>query len=137
MATLVDTNVLIDIAVRDKVWRDWSRKWLAICRDEGALILNQIVYAEFAYRYDTVEEVDAVLPPEEFRRSQLPWRAAFVAAKAFRRYRNDGGSRRRILPDFLIGAHAAIGGFAILSRDTAVYRSYFPTVPLIAPDTHS
>lgn len=136
MATLVDTNVLIDVATRDTTWLSWSRKWLARRKDEDGLAINQIVYAEFAYRYDSPREVEELLPADEFRRADLPWQAAFAAARAFRRYRGAGGNRARILPDFLIGAHAAVLGYAILTRDPSGYREYFPMVPLIAPDTH-
>lgn len=136
MATLVDTNVLIDVAAKDATWHEWSRKRLAERHRKGPLFINQIVFSEFSYRYETMEEVEAVLPADVFIRRQLPWRAAYAAARAFRRYREDGGSRERILPDFMIGAHAVIAGVAILSRDTSLYRRYFPTVSLIAPDTH-
>ncbi|MBA3449230.1 MAG: type II toxin-antitoxin system VapC family toxin [Pseudaminobacter sp.] len=136
MATLVDTNVLIDIAVRDPAWLKWSRPRLETARRNGSVLINQIIYSEFSMRYDTIDEVDGALPEDEFRRESLPWEAAFAASKAFARYRRLGGSREKVLPDFLIGAHAAIRGYAILTRDPSGYRTYFPTVELIAPDTH-
>jgi len=136
MATLVDTNVLIDIAVRDPDWRDWSRKHLRQARERGSVVVNQIILAEFSIRYESPDSVDEALPPEEFSRESLPWPAAFAAARAFRLYRRSGGRRERILPDFFIGAHAAIRGYAVLTRDIAGYRTYFPTVDIIAPDTH-
>ncbi len=136
MATLVDTNVLIDVAVRSPYWLPWSRSRLKDAKKSGSLIINQIVYSEFAIRYDSIDEVDALLPEDEFRRESLPFEAAFAAAKAFGVYRRAGGPREKVLPDFLIGAHAAVRGYTILTRDSAGYASYFPMVELITPDTH-
>ena len=134
MATLVDTNVLIDIAVRDPAWLGWSRSRMNAARRRGGVVINPIIYAEFSLRYDSIDEVDRVLPQEEFLREALPWEAAFAASQAFRLYRRRGGTRERVLPDFLIGAHAAVRGYAILTRDPSGYRAYFPDVELIAPD---
>jgi len=136
MATLVDTNVLIDLAARDPDWLVWSRSKLMRAWETGAVIINPIIYSEFSYRYTDIDEVDAVLDRDAFRREGLPWTAAFAAAQAFRRYRIAGGGQDRVLPDFLIGAHAAIRGYVLLTRDTARYRTYFPTVDLITPETH-
>lgn len=136
MAVLVDTNVLVDIAVRDPAWLTWSRSMLARVASREPLTINPIIYAEFSVRYDDIDEVDYLLPEREFRRESLPWTAAFAAGAAFRVYRKGGGVRDRVLPDFLIGAHAAIRGYAILTRDPKGYRSYFPDVPLITPETH-
>lgn len=136
MATLVDTNVLVDLAVRDPQWLRWSRSQLERARAQGALLVNQVIYSEFSTRYETLDEVDRLIPADEFRREGLPWGAAFAAARAFALYRRAGGRRERLLPDFLIGAHAVVRGYAILTRDTSGFRRYFPTVPLIAPDTH-
>ncbi|MCB5203922.1 type II toxin-antitoxin system VapC family toxin [Neorhizobium sp. T786] len=136
MAVLVDTNVLVDIAVRDPVWLSWSRSMLARVGNSEPLTINPIIYAEFSVRYDDIDAVDYLLPEREFRRESLPWAAAFAAGAAFRVYRNGGGARDRVPPDFLIGAHAAIRGYAILTRDPKGYRLYFPDVPLITPETH-
>lgn len=136
MATLVDTNVLIDLAARDPDWLAWSRMKLMQAWQAGAVIINPVIYSEFSYRYTDLDEVDAILDRDAFRRESLPWTAAFAAAQAFRHYRAAGGGRDRVLPDFLIGAHAAIGGYFLLTRDTARYRTYFPTVELITPETH-
>ena len=133
--TLVDTNVLIDIAFRDPDWRDWSRARMIERLDDG-LAINPVIFSEFCYRFDSHESADAALDPGEFRREHLPWEAAFAAAAAFRIYRARGGARERTLPDFLIGAHAVVRGYSILTRDPAGYRTYFPTVEVIAPDTH-
>ncbi|TIU25220.1 MAG: type II toxin-antitoxin system VapC family toxin [Mesorhizobium sp.] len=136
MATLVDTNVLIDVAVRDPVWLKWSRPKIETARKQGSLIINQIIYAEFSMRYETIEDVDDVLPEDEYRREGLPFEAAFAASRAFLIYRRQGGPREKVMPDFLIGAHAVIRGYPILTRDPAGFRNYFPDVELIAPDTH-
>lgn len=136
MATLVDTNVLIDVAVRDPVWSKWSRSNLGQAFSDGPVLINQIIYSEFSLRYESIDEVDRVLPDDEFRREGLPWEAAFAASKAFALYRRSGGPREKVLPDFLIGAHAAIRGHTLLTRDPAGYRSYFPNLEIIAPDTH-
>ncbi|KKX30403.1 type II toxin-antitoxin system VapC family toxin [Rhizobium sp. LC145] len=136
MATLVDTNVLVDVAVRDPDWHSWSLNQLFAAAGRGAVIINQIIYSEFSYRYDDPDEVERLLPETEFLREGLPWPAAFAAAQAFRLYRAGGGKKERVLPDFLIGAHAAIRGYPILTRDPSGYRSYFPMVELITPETH-
>ncbi|MBR0558170.1 type II toxin-antitoxin system VapC family toxin [Ciceribacter sp. L1K23] len=136
MATLIDTNVLVDIAVRDPKWLDWSRSAVSRAATTDTLIINPVIYAEFSVRYDDIEAVDELLPPSEFRREGVPWDAAFAAGVAFRRYRLAGGRRDRVLPDFLIGAHAAIRGYTILTRDPRGYRTYFPMVDVISPDTH-
>ena len=136
MATLVDTNILVDLAMVSSDWHGWSRRKLLDVFKDGPVLINPIIYSEFSVRYDDVDEVDQPLPQDEFRRENLPWPAAFAAAAAFRLYRRAGGGRERILPDFLIGAHAAIRGYRILTRDPAGYRSYFPLVELITPETH-
>ncbi|MBP1848842.1 type II toxin-antitoxin system VapC family toxin [Rhizobium halophytocola] len=136
MSTLVDTDVLVDVAVRDPVWMQWSRKALIRRAAAEPLVINPVIYAEFSVRYDDIDLVDTLLPQDAFLREGLPWAAAFAAGVAFRRYRQNGGSRERVLPDFLIGAHAAIRGYSILTRDPKGYRAYFPTVPLVSPETH-
>ncbi|NNG72567.1 type II toxin-antitoxin system VapC family toxin [Rhizobium laguerreae] len=136
MATLVDTNILVDLAVVGSDWHGWSRRRMLDVFKDGPVLINPIIYSEFSVRYDDVDEVDRLLPQDEFRRENLPWPAAFAAAAAFRLYRRAGGGRERILPDFFIGAHAAIRGYRILTRDLSGYRSYFPSVDLITPETH-
>ena len=130
---LVDTNVLIDIAVDDPRWTGWSAERLAEARDSDKLALNAIVYAELSVHFNTVEQLESVLAPFRFERLHLPWEAAFVAGKAFKRYRSRGGTKSAPLPDFFIGAHAAAAGLTLLTRDPRRYREYFPTVELICP----
>lgn len=134
MVTLVDTNILVDIAVRDPVWLKWSRSQIEAAHRRGGVVINPIIYAEFSLRCNTIDEVDGVLPNEEFLREALPWEAAFAASQAFRLYRRRGGTSEQVLPDFMIGAHAAVRGYSILTRDPSGYRTYFPEVELIAPD---
>ena len=135
MGTLIDTNVLIDVAVRDPVWSKWSYSKMVSALEQGSLVINQIIYAEFSMRYEAVDDVDDALPEDEFRRESLPFEAAFAASRAFSVYRRLGGPREKVMPDFLIGAHAAIRGYPILTRDPAGFRKYFPDVELITPDT--
>ncbi|GAA4167511.1 type II toxin-antitoxin system VapC family toxin [Gryllotalpicola koreensis] len=132
-ATLVDTNVLIDVLTDDRDWADWSEAALAAAIERGPLVINPIIYAEVSVRYDAAEELDAVLPPDLFRREPLPYAAGFLAGKAFARYRSRRGPRRSPLPDFYIGAHAAVAGHTLLTRDAARYRTYFPRLTVIAP----
>lgn len=130
---LVDSNVLLDVLTEDASWFRWSAEALARAAESDTLIINPIVYAEVSVGFARIEELDASLPPTFFRRDALPWEAGFLAGKCFRRYRRSGGTRRSPLPDFFIGAHAAIRAYALLTRDAARYRTYFPTLTLIAP----
>ncbi|MGH3975080.1 MAG: type II toxin-antitoxin system VapC family toxin [Pseudonocardiaceae bacterium] len=132
-ATLVDSNVLLDLFTVDPEWSAWSRTQLVEALDRGPVVVNQVVYGEVAYRFSTIEALDEVLTPDRFVRGNLPWAAAFLAATCHRDYRRRGGRRATILPDFFIGAHAAVLGLRLLTRDAARYRTYFPTVDVIAP----
>jgi hypothetical protein len=117
--TLVDSSVLLDIATQDPVWSDWSSQALAAAVRSGPVIVNPIVYAEVSVGFDRIEDLDDALPPDVFRRDPLPYVAAFLAGKAHRAYRRHGGARSTTLPDFFIGAHAAVGEFALLTRTCA------------------
>jgi predicted nucleic acid-binding protein len=132
--TLVDSCVLLDILTDDPKWGDWSTSALADARDDGHLAINPIIYAEVSTGFDTIEELDTVLPESEIKREPLPYQAGFIAAKAFLTYRKRGGERHSPLPDFYIGAHAAVLGYWLLTRDTARYRTYFPSLRLICPE---
>jgi predicted nucleic acid-binding protein len=131
--TLVDANVLIDVVNDEEAWADWSAAMLARCADQGPLVINPIIYAEVSYRYETREALDDALPPAFVAREDLPWESAFLAARVYRQYRIAGGTRQAPLPDFFIGAHAAVRGYQLLTRDGRRYRTYFPTVRVIAP----
>jgi predicted nucleic acid-binding protein len=131
--TLVDSNVLLDLITRDPQWSEWSARNLARAMDRGPVLINQVVYGEVSLGFSTVEALDVALSEDRFVRGNLPWAAAFVAARAFRSYRKRGGARTSTLRDFLIGAHAAVLGVPLLTRDGTRYRTYFPTVELISP----
>ncbi len=130
---LVDSNVVLDIATSDARWTEWSARALAECADHTALIINPIVYAEVSIGFSTIEALDAALPPASYEREALPWDAGFLAGKAFLSYRRRGGQRTAPLPDFYIGAHAAIERLALLTRDVARYRTYFPKLEILGP----
>ena len=132
---LVDSNVLLDVATNDPNWGEWSARALAEVAEHATLIINPIVYAEVSIGYSTIEALDAAIPAALYRREALPWEAGFLAGKCILRYRRRGGPRLSPLPDFYIGAHVAIGRLALLTRDAARYRSYFPSVEIIAPTT--
>jgi predicted nucleic acid-binding protein len=131
---LVDTNVILDLSTNDPRWFEWSAKMLERTAEDSTLVINPIIYAEVSIGYKRIEDLELALPPGTFRRDPLPYEAAFLAGKAFLKYRQRGGrSKLRPLPDFYIGAHAAVAGLRLLTRDAARYRTYFPSVDLIAP----
>ena len=132
-SVLVDSNVLLDIATDDPTWSDWSAATLKRLGDEAVLVINALIYAEVSIGFATIEGLEAALPTDLFRREQLPYEAAFLAGKCFLEYRRGGGTKRSPLPDFYIGAHAAVAGHRLLTRDAARYRTYFPRLDVIAP----
>ena len=131
---LVDTNVLFDILTEDKQWRTWSSAALEKAANDGRLVINSIIYGELCVGFETIEEADEALPSSVFSREMVPYDAAFLAAKAYTAYRRQSGTKTSLLPDFYIGAHAAVRGYRLLTRDVARYRTYFPKVTLIAPE---
>ena len=133
-AVLVDSNVLLDLLTVDPVWYDWSAEALGELAETAALVVNPIIYVEVSVHFARIEELDAALPADRFRREGLPWDAGFLAGKCFVTYRRRGGSRRSPLPDFYIGAHAAVTGMVLLTRDARRYRTYFPTLDIVAPE---
>lgn len=132
-AVLVDSNVLLDVLSLDERWLSWSRAAIEAAGDYSRLVINPVVYAEVSVGFLRIEELDVALPGSVFNREAIPYTAAFLAAKAYADYRRRGGARRSPLPDFFIGAHAAVAGYRLLTRDAARYRTYFPRLPLIAP----
>ncbi len=132
-AVLVDSNVLLDVLTEDEEWLGWSSEALASCAEEATLAINPIIYAEVSIRFERIEELEEALPERWFARLALPWEAGFLAGKCFARYRRSGGSRRSPLPDFYIGAHAAVSGLTLLTRDERRYRAYFPRLQIVAP----
>lgn len=130
---LVDSNVLLDVLTEDPQWFNWSSQALERAAESDVLAINPLVYAEVSVRFTRIEELDEALPESLFRRDALPWESGFLAGKAFLKYRRGGGRRSSPLPDFYIGAHAALRGFKLLTRDASRYRTYYPRLALIAP----
>jgi len=135
MDILVDSNVILDIVTEDKKWFSWSSETLAHYAETHTLVINTIIYSEVSMGFDRIEDVEEVFPLTFFRRDPIPWEAAFLAGKSFLEYRRRGGKKRSTLPDFFIGAHAVIAGIPLLTRDTVRYRTYFPKLKLITPDS--
>lgn len=133
MAVLVDSCVLLDIFTEDPVWFEWSSAAIERQADRGKLIIDPIIYSEASVRFERIEELEAVLSADAFEYHPLPKEAAFLAGKCYLRYRRGGGTKAMPLPDFFIGAHAAVEGLELLTRDTARFRTYFPAVKLICP----
>ena len=133
MAVLVDSSALLDVLTEDPDWFEWSSAAIARQADQGALVINAVIYAEVSVRFERIEELEAVLPPDVFEYRPIPREAAFLAGKCFLRYRRRGGGAALPLPDFLIGAHAAVQQLPVVTRDRARFRTYFPSVPLICP----
>ena len=135
MDILVDSNVILDIVTEDKKWFPWSSQALAKYAETHTLVINPIIYAEVSVGFDRIEDVEEVLPSAFFRRDPIPWEAAFLAARCFLAYRRRGGKKSSTLSDFFIGAHAAVLGIPLLTRDIARYRTYFPKLKIITPDS--
>lgn len=131
--TLVDTNVLLDLVTDDPVWAEWSIAQLEAASIRGPLLINDVVYAELAVRYERIEHLDAFIEQADLEVCPIPREALFLAGKVFTRYRRAGGSRMGVLPDFFIGAHAAVMELPLLTRDISRYRTYYPTLKLITP----
>jgi predicted nucleic acid-binding protein len=131
--TFVDTNVLLDLVTDDPAWFDWSRSQLDAAATQGNLAINEVVYAELSVRFQTVEALDRFVDTARLRIFPASRAALFLAGRAFQRYRGRGGTRTSPLPDFFIGAQAAVMGIPLLTRDAQRYRTYFPTLALIAP----
>lgn len=131
--TLVDTNVLLDLVTDDPNWADWSVAQLEAASLNGPLLINDAVYAELAVRYARIEDLDGFLDAAGLEMAPMPRAALFLAGKVFTQYRRSGGSRTGVLPDFFIGAHAAVGRLPLLTRDIGRYRTYFLSLRLITP----
>lgn len=131
--TLVDTNVLLDLVTNDPVFATWSLAQLEGAALRGPLLIDDVVYAELSVRYERIEDLDTFVERAGLRREPIPRAALFLAGKAFLAYRRAGGSRTGVLPDFFIGAHAAVRGLPLLTRDAKRYRTHFPTLELITP----
>lgn len=130
---LVDTNVLVDVLENDPQWAAWSIGQLRAQCKVHTLAINPVIYAEVSLTFSTVEALDKAIKNMELSMLEIPRSALFLAGKAFVRYRREGGIKNYVLADFFIGAHAAVAGYPVLTRDTRRYRSYFPSVTLVAP----
>lgn len=133
MSYLVDTNVILDIVTEDPKWFTWSSETLERCLDQARLWINPIIYAEVSIGFSRIEDLDLALPPNIFRRAPMPWGAGFLAGKCFHRYRQSEGQKTSPLPDFYIGAHAALAGFTLITRDQGRFKTYFPKLEIISP----
>ena len=131
---MVDSNVLLDVLTEDPAWFDWSSRSLEQCAEDHVLVINPIIYAEVSIGFDRIEDLDAALPESMVERRPIPLDAAFLAGKCFLKYRRLGGRKQSTLPDFFIGAHAAVQKMALLTRDASRYRTYFPRLRLICPE---
>jgi predicted nucleic acid-binding protein len=136
MPTIPDSNVVLDLVNPTPLWFEWSRRWFTSCGEQGAMIVNAVVLAEASARIERFSDVIAMMNGTGLIFEAIPMEAAHLAGLAHFEYRRSGGRRERVLPDFLIGAHAAAKGYRILTRDQARYRTYFPNLDIIAPDTH-
>ena len=133
---LIDTNILLDVALEDPVWSEWSRRQLEACGLRDRLAINPVVYAELATAYPTIEGLDAMLAATRLAVAEMPRPALYLAGRVFVDYCREGGSRTGVLSGFFIGAHAAVTGAQLVTRDPAPYRRYFPTVEVVAPRAH-
>jgi predicted nucleic acid-binding protein len=131
---LVDTNVILDVAGNDARWADWSQQQLEIASRRYTLLINPVIYAELSIAYERIEQLEHMLARGGFRVEPVPREALFLAGKAFLQYRRKSGAKTGVLPDFFIGAHAAVAGVPLLTRDTRRYRTYFPKLALVSPD---
>jgi predicted nucleic acid-binding protein len=130
---LVDTNVLVDVLQNDPQWADWSIAQMRAQSSLHALVINPIIYAEVSLSFSTLEALDDVVGTLALELREIPRPALFLAAKAFAQYRRRGGSKLQVLPDFFIGAHAAVEGWPLLTRDARRFKTYFPTLEVLAP----
>lgn len=130
---LVDTNVLLDVLQDDPEWAEWSQRSLEDASLADSLVINAVIYSELSIAFERIEDLESVLTEGLLSVEPIPREALFLAGKAFVNYRRRKGAKQGVLPDFYIGAHAAVSGYTILTRDVSRYRSYFPTVALITP----
>ena len=131
--TLVDTNIWVDCIDEASPWRDWAVEQLQKCSERSPLHVNLIIYTELLVPGPSVDALDALLDVYDTLRSPLPWACASLTAVAFAQYRRAGGSKQKPIPDFYIGAHAAVANLSVLTRGTAPYKSYFPRLVVVAP----
>lgn len=134
MPVLVDSNVLLDVFTKDENWFDWSSNRLSEFAECDLLYINSIIYSEISIGFSRIEALENALPFDLIQRDSLPYEAAFLAGQCFLKYRKAGGAKRSPLPDFYIGAHAAVKGWKLLTRDKGRYSTYFPQLDVISPN---
>lgn len=130
---LVDSNVLLDVITEDPVWGIWASETITQLFDEYKLAINPIIYAEVSIRFSTIDELEEAIPSSFFTKLHVPYEAAFLAGKCYKKYKERGGLKTSVLPDFLIGAHASVSNIKLVTRDISRYKTYFPKLELIAP----
>ena len=130
---LVDSNVLLDVITEDPAWFSWSSSALEAQAEDNILAINPVIYAEVSIGFNQIEDLEQAISGNLIERLPIPWEAAFLAGKCFQQYRKRGGQKTSTLPDFFIGAHAAVAGIPLLTRDAARYRTYYPKLTVIAP----
>lgn len=130
---LVDTNVILDVIENDPEWAAWSQAQLDAASLKFMLIINPVIYAELSIAYQRIEELESMIRRAGFRLDPIPREALFLAGRVFLKYRRQRGTKSGVLPDFFIGAHAAVSGIPLLTRDVRRYLTYFPSLKLIAP----
>ncbi|NTW83238.1 MAG: type II toxin-antitoxin system VapC family toxin [Chlorobiaceae bacterium] len=131
---LVDSNIILDVFLDDPVWADWSEAALSEYAIHTPLFINQIIYSEISIGFKKIEELEVAISSSGFQMLEIPKEALFLAGKAYLNYRKHSGEKRSPLPDFFIGAHAAVSGLALITRDKNRYQTYFPTVRIISPE---
>ena len=134
--TILDSNIVLDALFPEAPWHEWSLRLLAVEAEVGELLINPVIFAEVSPRFESHTELRHSLLQLDIALEHLPWEAAYRAGRAHAVYRKLGGSRERTLPDFFIGAHASVSGLRLITRDSARYRTYFPSLDIIAPDSH-
>jgi predicted nucleic acid-binding protein len=133
-AVMIDSKVLLDVLTKDPRWYAWLAAAVESAANRFRLVINAIIYSEVSVHYSRMEDLDAALPKSIFEREPIPFEAVFLAGKSFLIYRRRGGTKRSPLPDFFIGAHAAVAGYQLLTRDAVRYRTYFPRLSLVSPN---
>lgn len=135
-STILDTNALIDVLGPNSPTRLWSLGAMRRCFHEGPLVINPVIWSELAASPLSEQQLSQALDWLDLKKEPLSYEVAFRAGKAHLLYRKNGGQRERTLPDFFIGAHAAVRSHRLLTRDSSRYRSYFPDIDIISPETH-
>jgi predicted nucleic acid-binding protein len=133
MIILLDSNILLDIFTKDPIWFDATSNLLEQLSTNHQFAINPIIYSEISIGFKDIESLEKIIPPNDFLRLDLPWESSFLAGKCYIKYKKNKGLKSSLLPDFLIGAHAAVSKLGLMTRDISRYKTYFPTVELFIP----